>query len=149
MAAFGQDRCLAQTLSGHWLRDVPYPVWQESSSDCQGSNGIDLAISHNYSVLFLGDSLDAHQLTDIYVAAQERGLATLNESHLLSYHSSESGGTHAYDSLITCRLPAGHLQFTGFKFGAWPFGPYWLSDSHSDTPSQVRLKQARSNFLEQ
>ena len=34
-------------------------------------------------------------------------------------------------------------------FGAWPFGPYWLSDSHSDTPPQVRLKQARSIFLEQ
>ena len=96
-AAFGQDRCLAKILSGHWLRDVPYPVWQESSKDCLGNNGIDLAISHNYSVLFLGDSLDAHQLTDIYVLAQERGLAADIESRLLPNHSPASEGTHAYD----------------------------------------------------
>ena len=146
----GQDKCLLQISTGTWQTTGMRPVWQDNSQeDCQISDGINTAMAHNYSVLLLGDSLEREQIRDICAYAQERGLLAQFESRLLPEVNPSKEEHLAYDSLLTCRLPTGYIQLAGFMTGAWPSGPYWLSHAHSDTPPQVRIKQARILFEQQ
>lgn len=149
-SAVAPDACLLDKYSGSWNTTGNRPVWQHSRPGCRVHDGLTLTVKHNFSVLLLGDSLEREQLRDVCNLARERGLNPQYQSRQLPEGVQPKEEQHlGYDSLLTCRLPAGYLQLTGFVMGVWPSGPYWLSHAHSDTSPLVRVVQAKKIFMQQ
>ena len=153
-SALQPDECLMGKYIGSWNATGTRPVWQHSRPECQVADGLSLTLRHNYSTLLLGDSLEGYQLGDVCDLARDRGIAAqygveqLVEGVLPKEEQPPSYESH-YDTLRTCRLPAGYLQMTGFVMGVWPSGPYWISHRHSDTSPLYRIAQARKIFTQQ
>lgn len=149
-SAIEPDTCLLDKYTGNWNATGNRPVWQHSRPGCRVDDGLTLTLRHNYSVLLLGDSLEREQLRDVCNLAYERGLNPHYQSRQLPEGVQPNEEHHlGYDSLLTCRLPAGYLQLTGFIMGVWPNGPYWLSHAHSDTSPLMRVVQAKKIFMQQ
>ncbi len=146
------EPCLPHLNTGRWNTSGSRPIWQnvEASRECEIEDGLQVTIARNLSVLFLGDSLERTLLEDICSLAYDRGLSPHVQLQQLPEALHDEATAHlAYDALLSCRLPGGYLQQTGFVLGTWPTGPYWLAYAHSNTPPQERVAQAKRLFLQQ
>ena len=144
-----QDACLQQLFFGTWKEQQEQLIWRSLDPDCKVSSYIDAFNTYNLSIVFFGDSMERYQIHDVHDDLISKGIeARLEQDLLLGANVNPDEDRQAFDSVLSCHLPNGYLQWTGLIPGAWPSGEYYQPELHNGIPGRARISKSKDVFEE-
>ena len=145
-----QDSCLQQRFFGSWTQARGNTAWQSLDLTCKVESYVEHFNTQNFSIVLFGDSMERYQIHDVYEDLLSKGVkARLDQKLLPEAHSNPDEERQAFDSVLSCHLENGYMQWSGLIPGVWPSGGFYQPELHNGVPAKARISNARAIFQKQ